>query len=48
MPTLKAFKIIDDTFQTEEIESMLAEANLGDRHKKFIQSMINPDCSITE
>lgn len=48
MPTLKAFKIIDDTLQTEEIESMLAETNLGDRHKKMIQSVINPNYSITE
>lgn len=40
MPTLKAFKIIDDTFQTEEIESMLAEAKLGDRHKKMIQNVL--------
>lgn len=48
MPTLKAFKIIDDTFQTEEIEAMLAEASLGERHKKIIQSVINPNNSIIE
>lgn len=48
MLTLKAFKIIDDTLETEEIEAMMAQANLGERHRKMIQSVINPDCSVTE
>ncbi|MCP0887346.1 XRE family transcriptional regulator [Ligilactobacillus sp. WILCCON 0076] len=48
MPTLKAFKIIDDTLETEEIEAMIAQANLGERHRKMIQSVIDPNYSITE
>lgn len=30
MPTLKAFKIINDTLETEEIEAMMAQASLGE------------------